>query len=57
MHGKHASTGQIRSTALISARQAYVQLLHQSQPMMALAMPCRIVAGAQGCLPARIVVR
>lgn len=37
---------------LISAPQAYNQLLHQPQPMMALAMPCRIVAGTQGCLPA-----
>jgi hypothetical protein len=37
---------------LISARQAYDQLLRQPQPMMALAMPCRIVAGTRGCLPA-----
>jgi hypothetical protein len=37
---------------LISARQAYNQLLHQPQPMMALAMPCRVVAGTQGCQPA-----
>ena len=36
---------------LISARQAYDQLLRQPQPMMALAMPCRIVTGTQGCAP------
>lgn len=36
---------------LISARQAYDQLLRQPQPMMALAMPCRVVAGVQGCAP------
>jgi hypothetical protein len=36
---------------LISARQGYDQLLQQPQPMMALAMPCRIVPGTQGCAP------
>ncbi|MEP7036618.1 MAG: hypothetical protein ABI662_05140 [Dermatophilaceae bacterium] len=36
---------------LISARQGYDQLLRQPQPMMALAMPCRVVPGAQGCAP------
>jgi hypothetical protein len=36
---------------LISARQAYDQLLRQPQPMMALDMPCRVVAGVQGCAP------
>jgi len=36
---------------LVSARQAYDQLLRQPQPMMALAMPCRVVAGVQGCAP------
>ena len=36
---------------LISARQAYDQLLRQPQPMMALDMPCRIVPGTQGCAP------
>jgi hypothetical protein len=41
-----------RTYPLISARQAYNQLLRQPQPMMALAMPCRIVAGTRGCLPA-----
>jgi hypothetical protein len=40
------------SYPLISARQAYNQLLHQPWPMMALAMPCRIVAGTHGCQPA-----
>jgi len=36
---------------LISARQGYDQLLQQPQPMMALAIPCRIVPGTQGCAP------
>jgi hypothetical protein len=37
---------------LISARQAYDQLLQQPQPMMGLAMaPCRIVPGTSGCAP------
>jgi hypothetical protein len=36
---------------LISARQAYDQLLHQPQPMMALAMPCRILPGKGDCAP------
>lgn len=36
---------------LISAQAAYAQLLAQPQPMMAMAMPCRIAAGTQGCLP------
>lgn len=40
---------------LISARQAYDQLLHQPQPMMALAMPCRILPGKRDC--ARILDR
>jgi hypothetical protein len=37
---------------LISARQAYDQLLAQPQPMMGLAMaPCRIIPGTSGCAP------
>lgn len=42
---------------LISARAAYNQLKAEPQPMMALAMRCRIVAGQQGCLatPERVV--
>jgi len=37
---------------LISAREAYDQLLQQPQPMMGLAMaPCRIVPGTSGCAP------
>ena len=36
---------------LISARQGYDQLLQQPQPMMALALPCRIVPGAHECAP------
>jgi hypothetical protein len=36
---------------LISARQGYDQLLQQPQPMMALAMPCRILPGKGDCAP------
>ena len=36
---------------LISARQAYDQLLRQPQPMMALAMPCQILPGKADCAP------
>jgi hypothetical protein len=36
---------------LISARQGYDQLLQQPQPMMALAMPCRILPGSRDCAP------
>jgi hypothetical protein len=37
---------------LISARQAYDQLLAQPQPMMGQAMaPCRIIPGTSGCAP------
>ena len=37
---------------MISARQAYDQLLGQPQPMMGLSMaPCRIVPGTPGCAP------
>jgi hypothetical protein len=37
---------------LISAGQAFDQLRHGPQPLMAQATPCRIVAGTQGCAPA-----
>ena len=36
---------------LISARKGYDQLLAQPQPMILSSMPCRLVAGTQGCLP------
>jgi hypothetical protein len=36
---------------LMSARQAYDHLLQQPQPMMALAMPCRILPGKRDCAP------
>jgi len=36
---------------LISARQAYDQLLQQPQPLSQLGMPCRIVPGTPGCAP------
>jgi hypothetical protein len=37
---------------LVSAGQAFDQLRQAPQPLMAQAMPCRIVAGTQGCAPA-----
>jgi hypothetical protein len=37
---------------LISAQAAYAQLLAAPQPMMAMALACRVGAGSQGCLPA-----
>lgn len=42
---------------LISARQGFDQLLAQPQPMMASAMPCRVVPGTSGCapIPARVI--
>jgi hypothetical protein len=47
-----SSTTTMGSTyPLISARKGYDQLLAQPQPMILSSMPCRIVAGTQGCAP------
>jgi hypothetical protein len=36
---------------LISARQAYNLLLARPRPMILSSMPCRVMAGTQGCVP------
>ena len=41
---------------LITALQAYEQLLQQPQPLSQLGMPCRIVAGTPGCAPTPVRV-